>query len=100
MPVDVLFRDDKDFLPLQAADLYAWVLRKANNDPSYKEYHWLLDELQNVKTTDYSQYYDLERMQSVMVQMDDFIRDGIPDDLLKKFRKHRQEHSRGPPVAT
>lgn len=94
LPVDALFRDDKEFLPLQAADLYAWTLRKANNDPSYNEFHWLLDELRNVKTTDYSQYYDLERMQSVMDQMDGHIRDGISDDLLQKFIKHREEFKR------
>lgn len=89
LPTEPLFRNDRKFVPLQAADLYAWTLRKANNDPSYKDFHWLLDELRNVKTTDYSQYYDLERMQSVMDQMDDNIRNGIPEELLRKFRAHR-----------
>jgi hypothetical protein len=95
LPADTLFRDDIDFVPLQAADLYAWTLRKANNDPSYTEFHWLLDELRNVKTTDYSQYYDLERMQSVMNMMDENIRNkNVSDELLKKFVDHRRSQKK------
>ena len=48
MPVEPLFRDDKEFLPLQAADLLAWVSRRdAVGDPH--SFGWLWQELTDVR---------------------------------------------------
>jgi len=66
LPVDPIFRSDDDFLPIQAADMYAWCFRKHTDDPTYRDFDWLLAEMPNVKGTDYSQYYDRERMESVL----------------------------------
>ena len=88
LPVDPMFRNDRDFLPLQAADLYAWTIRKGTNEPDYAGFHWLLSELSSVKTTDYSQYYDLDRMQSVLDQSSQFVRYGaVPDEIVEKYRE-------------
>lgn len=83
LPADPIFRSDDDCLPLQAADMFAWCLRHNTNNPSAALYDWLLDEMPNVKGTDYSQYYDLERMKNVLQQMVGFLKDGsIPQELL------------------
>ena len=44
LPVDPTFRKDDDFLPLQAADMYAWLLRKEILG-SGREFAWLRDRL-------------------------------------------------------
>lgn len=90
LPVDPLFRDDKEFLPLQAADLYAWTIRKATNEPTYKGFHWLLDELRDVRATEYSQYYDAERMESVWAMTMENVREKkVPNHLLERARTIR-----------
>jgi hypothetical protein len=95
LPIDPLFRDDKNFLPLQAADLYAWTIRKSTNDPCYEGFHWLLDELRDVKTTDYSQYYDAQRMVSVIEQTYRFIEEkAVPEALIEKMRAQRRERGK------
>lgn len=87
MPVDPLFRSDTDFLPIQAADLFAWCLRKSTDDPSFTRFEWLLEEMRSVQQTDYSQYYDRERMTAVLEEMEGHLANGtIPLDLLKMGR--------------
>ena len=83
MPVEPMFKTDDEFRPLQAADLFAWCIRKATDDPSFKSFEWLLAEMPNVKQTDYSQYYDRARMQSVMETMETHLRNGLPEEVLK-----------------
>lgn len=65
LPVDPMFKTDDEFLPLQAADLFAWCVRNATDKQDYESFSWLLKEMPNIRGTDYSQYYDLERMQAV-----------------------------------
>jgi hypothetical protein len=48
MPIDPIFRSDDEFLPIQAADMFAWVIRKASDDPTYREFEWLLDHMKSV----------------------------------------------------
>lgn len=65
LPIDPLFGKDDEFLPIQAADLFAWCLRKNTDNPAAKSFEWLLAEMQNVSQSHYCNYYDLERMSSV-----------------------------------
>lgn len=65
LPIDPLFRKDDEYLPIQAADLWAWCLRKNTDDPAAKSFEWLLAEMPNVSQSSYCNYYDLERMSSV-----------------------------------
>jgi len=44
MPLDPVFRTDDEFMPLQAADLFAWLLRKEMMGGA-DEWGWLRDEL-------------------------------------------------------
>ncbi len=68
MPIDPLFRSDDDFLPIQAADLFAWLLRHGFDNPADRPFPWVLDELTNITETEYSQIYDKERMESVIAE--------------------------------
>lgn len=90
LPPEPWFRSDDQALPLQAADLAAWCIRKCTDDPAYDQFNWLLAELRSVKQTDYSQYYDRDRMEAVWGQAEDLLKTGnIPPDLLTAFRTVR-----------
>lgn len=63
MPVEPFFRKDSDVLPLQAADLTAWVRRKLHND-GLGDFQWVLDELSGVVPSPLSQIFDEPLMKS------------------------------------
>ena len=45
-----------------------------------------------MRTTDYSQYYDLARMQSVRDQTMQFVRDGaVPSQIIAQYKKLDQD---------
>lgn len=48
MPVEPFFRSDKDVLPLQAADLTAWI-RRIKNSEGLQDFEWLESELNQVQ---------------------------------------------------
>jgi hypothetical protein len=89
LPVDPMFKTDDEFLPLQAADLFAWCSRNAT-DKQEEEFSWLLPKMPNVQGTDYSQYYDLKRMQSVMDESYRLARErAVPPDLVAMVAETR-----------
>lgn len=88
LPVEPMFKTDDEFLPIQAADLFAWCYRKSTDDPEYNSFNWLLEEMGSVKQTDYSQYYDQERMEAVTEESMRLFREGlVPDVVVQKFRE-------------
>jgi hypothetical protein len=88
MPVDPIFRPDDEFLPIQAADLYAWTIRKNTSDPASRAFDFLLPEMRNVSLSEYAQYYDLERMTAVLEESRRIIREGdVPDHIQAEFNK-------------
>ncbi len=87
LPIDPMFKSDDDFLPLQAADLFAWCMRDATDKQDEGPFAWLLDEFKNVKTTDYSQYYDLPRLQAIMESSHATVEKGeYNEELLQLYR--------------
>lgn len=76
LPASPEFKKDDDALPIQAADMFAWCHRKATDEQGAIEFEWLLREMPNVKETDYSQYYDFERMQAVKKESERIAREG------------------------
>lgn len=89
MPVDPIFRSDDEFLPIQAADLYAWVIRKKHDDPSFDRFDWLFnEELMAVELSEYAQYYDRQRMTDVVDDSRRILREGlVPDEVTKAFKR-------------
>lgn len=65
LPVEPLFRDDVEFLPLQAADLLAWLFRKAFNGLQ-TEWEWIAGELMPaIPMSRYSTLYTRDRLENV-----------------------------------
>jgi hypothetical protein len=90
LPVDPMFKTDDESLPLQAADLFAWCLRNATDRQDTKTFAWLLKDMPNLRGTDYSQYYDLERMKSVSAEAVRMAREEqVPSDLVKMVTEIR-----------
>ena len=87
LPIDPLFRSDDEFLPIQAADLFAWVIRKKHDDPAFDAFDWLFnEELMAVEMSEYVQYYDKERMSDVMADSQRMLREGaVPEDVKKAY---------------
>lgn len=86
LPIDPMFRSDDEFLPLQAADLFAWCRRDATDKQNDDEFRWLLGDLQKVQETDYSQYYDLERMTNIMKESERIAREGsVPAEVRRLY---------------
>jgi hypothetical protein len=62
LPADIGFRKDEDYLPLQAADLWAWCVRDANQlglPPERNSEHkfgWILKELSKLRMSKYSRH--------------------------------------------
>jgi Protein of unknown function (DUF3800) len=60
LPVDPFFRDDAEVLPLQAADLTAWIQRKFSSEGNLGEFEWLLEELRGIRVSPCSKIIDAE----------------------------------------
>jgi hypothetical protein len=57
MPVEPIPQDDLDFMPLQAADLIAW-LQRAANTPKGHEFGWLSEHFTTVTASPFCRYMD------------------------------------------
>jgi hypothetical protein len=95
MPVDPMFRTDDEFLPLQACDLFAWCLRRGSDigPNAERPFEWLLPELNRVFLSDYSQYYDRERLESVLQMSDEQareIRAGLNPGAVEIYEKYKE----------
>lgn len=85
MPLEPMFKTDDEFLPIQAADLFAWCFRRGTDNPGEESFAWLLDELKSVIQSEYCHFYDEERMQKVLKQGDEMISTGkIPRSIVEK----------------
>lgn len=65
MPPSPLFRDDKVFVPLQAADVLAWLFRTAFSGER-TEFEWIAEELSPlIPMSKYSTFYTGKRIEDV-----------------------------------
>jgi hypothetical protein len=65
MPVEPFFRSDNDILPLQAADLTAWMHRRVNNE-GLGEFAWVESALTGLYPSEFSNRFTLERMKGIV----------------------------------
>jgi hypothetical protein len=94
LPVEPMFRTDDEFLPLQAADLFAWCLRRGTNTPDDQPFSWLLEELRSVQLSKYAQYYDRERMSGVLEQSERIQRDeGLVREMTRIYAELEDKRS-------
>ena len=66
MPVEPMFRSDKDILPLQGADLTAWVQRNLHEDRGWGEFQWLESHLGLVQVSPLSRVIDAEWIEKML----------------------------------
>ena len=64
-PAEPVFRSDDEFAPLQAADLLAWLVRRAANDNA-TPFDWLVEEFSDVPMSPDAQVLDRERMEGIV----------------------------------
>jgi hypothetical protein len=65
LPFEPMFKSDLDFLPLQAADMIAWLFRKAWNGQR-TEWQWIASELTPViPMSPWSSIYTTDRLENV-----------------------------------
>ncbi len=84
LPVEPLFRSDKQFLPLQAADLFAWCFRRGTSKKVPTGYEWLLPELSAIGHSKESNFYSKERMLAIV---EDSYKREITEEMVKKYRE-------------
>ncbi len=87
LPADTIFRKDDDFMPLQAADLFAWCIRYNTDNPNSEAFGWLLSEMKNVKASEFSCYYDKDRMRNLLNMTYEILEeDDIPKDIHDMYK--------------
>lgn len=88
LPVDPSFRTDDEYMPLQAADMFAWCARDSFDRGDEGQFAWLFKEFTNIRGTEYSQYYDLERLTAVMDEARQMASEGqVPSELFTLYRE-------------
>ena len=74
LPPSPIFKDDKELVPLQAADVLAWLFRNALSG-NRNEFEWMAEELSPViPMSQYATVYDAERMENVHRLTDEMAR--------------------------
>lgn len=67
LPVEPVFRSDRDALPLQAADLFAWMYRYSGDNPGKpRPFEWILKEVTHVRQIVDTNTYDAAGLEKVM----------------------------------
>ena len=95
LPIEPLFRSDDDFLPIQAADLFAWVIRKKHDDSAFDTFDWIFhEELMAVEMSEYVQYYDKLRMLDVTEESQRIAREkAVPEKVMKAVENINRRNS-------
>jgi hypothetical protein len=65
MPVEPIFRDDVDFVPLQASDLLAWLVRRELNGLDHT-FDWIPNAMYGLTWSGHRQLFHRERLQRIL----------------------------------
>ncbi len=85
-PTEPLFRDDKEFVPLQAADMMAWLFRRDYEHKSQK-FAWIVSELKDTQTSHCSDFVGKEKMAELVKMSYEFDKRITPQHV-KRWHKH------------
>jgi hypothetical protein len=67
MPVEPIFRSDSEILPLQAADMFAWIYRfSAENPGKINPFEWLFQHLKNTRRVEGIENYGPDSLERLM----------------------------------
>jgi hypothetical protein len=66
MPIQPMSESDDRWMPLQAADLFAWCTRRAYAAGSGFEYNWILEDMPDVQLSHHSQTINVARWEKIV----------------------------------
>ena len=89
LPPNPIFKSDLEFVPLQAADVLAWLFRNAYSG-NRNEFEWIAEELIPVMPmSHYATLYDAERMKNVLRLTDEMAKKITPEMIAETKRDPR-----------
>jgi hypothetical protein len=65
MPIEPEFRDDEEFLPLQASDMLAWLWRRGT-EYGPNSFDWLASEFKAVEMSPHSTVFSAKKMMDIV----------------------------------
>lgn len=84
LPPEPMFKSDEEYLPLQAADVIAWLFRTAFSGERH-EFEWIAEELRPViPMSSYSSVFDAKRMERIHEMSLEMT---FPPDVIRAGRK-------------
>lgn len=83
MPAEPLFRADDEFMPLQAADMLAWPLRRAAEGGS-SDFGWIHEELTNIGWSVLSPVFGVHDIGKMILKS---VSEPIPQDLHERMNR-------------
>lgn len=84
LPLEPMFKSDEEYLPLQAADVIAWLFRTAFSGERH-EFEWIAEELRPViPMSSYSSVFDAKRMERIHEMSLEMT---FPPDVIRAGRK-------------
>ena len=86
MPIDPLFRSDKDIRPLQAADLTAWIQRNLHED-GWGEFKWLESHLNLLSVSPLSRVLDAEWIKGMLSYKYNKLETDRQPDVLRAYKE-------------
>jgi hypothetical protein len=90
LPPSPIFKDDFEFVPLQGADVLAWLFRNAYSG-NINEFSWIAEELATlIPLSQYSTLYDAERMKNVLRLSDEMFNKITPEMIAAVKRDQPQ----------
>lgn len=89
LPPNPIFKSDLEFVPLQAADVLAWLFRNAYSGIR-NEFEWIAEELSAViPMSYYATLYDAERMKNVIQLTEEIVKKITPEMIAANKRDPR-----------
>lgn len=84
-PTEPIFKNDENTMPLQAADLLAWLFRRETSGMEHT-FHWIPAALSSVEMSPWSDFLTGERMRKIVAQSKD-VAATLTEKMIKEYRR-------------
>jgi len=82
-PIEPIFRDDKEFVPLQCADVLAWILHRQLDDRDHS-FDWIANAMHGLVWSGHRQIFDRDMLKGIREKA---IRNGISNEAFGRLNK-------------
>lgn len=83
MPIDPIFRDDDEFVPLQCADLLAWLVRRELSGQVHS-FDWIPNAMHGLTWSGHRQIFDAARLRGIRELS---IKQSISDEVFERTNR-------------